>query len=592
MRKAKTATNKIKIFFFSAVLAGLSFFIFYSAFSCSLAHSAVKEAAEPHTEKLNIKPELLDPSSFWALSSTDNNYLKALHEKMSPEQRLAQLFMMSYGGDSPGPLLFSWIKNRGLGGIKIFGWNTEDTARLAAAINTIQDAAEQGPYAIPAFIATDQEGGWIRHVKGNTSITPGNMAIGASAWPSDAYHSAYYIASELSALGINMNFAPTVDLASRPDSVIIGPRAFSANPEYTGILAAAWARGCMDAGVMPTAKHYPGHGDTELDSHGILPVIDIDMDTLWNRELLPYRILSSEGIPGIMSGHLAFPRISGKKEAASMSKLLINDILREKIGYKGLIITDDLMMSGAESSGGLSISCEKAIRAGNDILMFSKTLAIDDPIWTYLLKLYKNDTDFAARVDESSFRVLEAKKKWLLSSGKEGLRPKTDPESYMRTQESQEFFTEQALRSATSIGKTLPMPDNSSTVLVAGPFQDFLNEAKAKLPEARAFRFSYQPADKADASELADFKARLLNVKAAIVCVANPAGADFAKAVKDAGKTLYIVSVLSPSYSLAFKDYADITAVYSYSKDSFKAAFAVIMKEIKATGRLPLEARL
>ncbi|GAB1433277.1 glycoside hydrolase family 3 protein [Spirochaetota bacterium] len=589
MKIQKIASASIKFYAGMAVLAVISFLVLYSPFSCSLAHSADTSQADALPEKIELHPEVKDPGSFWSLAPEELDDLAKLHAKMGPEEKLAQLFMMSYGGDQPTSLLYSWIRKRGLGGIKIFGWNAEDTSRLAAAVKAIQDASENSPFAIPAFIATDQEGGWIRHVKGNTSITPGNMAIGASAWPSDAYYSAYYIASELSALGINMNFAPTVDLASRPDSAIIGPRAFSANPMETGILAAAWARGCMDAGIMPTAKHYPGHGDTELDSHGVLPVINIDMYTLWNRELLPYRILASEGIPGIMSGHLAYPQISGKTEAASLSSLFINDILRKKIGYKGLIITDDLLMTGAGSSGGLADSCEKAIRAGNDILMFSKTLAMDDPAWIRLLRLYENDSGFAARVDESSLRVLEAKKNWLLSLGRDGIRPKNNPGNYMQTRESQEFFAEQAIRSSTSIGQFFPRPENSGQVLAAGPFSDFLNEAKACLPESASFRFSYQPAEKADPLELADFKARLARAKAAIVCVANPAGADFAQAVKDAGKTLYIVSVLSPSYSLPFADCADITAVYSYSKDSFKAAFAVIMEEVEAPGILPLQ---
>jgi len=570
--------------------------------SCSLAHS---EASRPGAAAATIDDAIsvvdparveppakaIDASSFWLLSGVpEEAAVDALMARRDPVARLGQLFMLSYGGDEPTPLLYSWIRGRGLGGVKIFGWNADDTDRLADAVGSIQRAAESGPLDIPPFMATDQEGGWIRHVRGGTSVTPGNMAIGASAWPSDAYRSAYYIGVELAALGITMNFAPSVDLATRPDSTIVGPRAFSSDPVETGILAAAWARGMADAGVVATAKHYPGHGDTELDSHGILPVIDIDEATLWDRELLPYRMLAAEGIPGVMSGHLAFPKIVGSMEPASLSKHIIQDLLRERMGYDGLVITDDLMMTGAASSGGLSETCELAIRAGNDILMFSRTLALDDAAWTRLASLYRSDPSFKARVDESVRRVLRAKLRWLLPLGRDGVRPDDDPAAAMRSAESREFFGEQAMRSATVLGVPgLPMPDDGKT-LVAGPFGDFIAEAQARVPGIETFRFSYQPAEKADASELAAFRSRLRRADTVVVCVANPAGAAFAAAARDSGKRLYIVSALNPSYALEFSDYATVVAVYSYARESFKAAFAVLEGDVEAVGRLPIEA--
>lgn len=534
----------------------------------------------------------IDASSFWLLAGVaEEPALEALLARMSPEERLGQLFMLSYAGDEPTPLLYSWIRRRGLGGVKIFGWNTDDTTKLAAAIGSIQSAAEAGRLDVPPFVATDQEGGWIRHIRGATSITPGNMAIGASAWPSDAYQSAWYIGKELSALGITMNFAPTVDLATRPDSAIIGPRAFSSDPVKTGILAAAWARGMADSGVVATAKHYPGHGDTVLDSHGILPVIGIDEQTLWNRELMPYRMLAAEGIPGIMSGHLAFPNVTGSKEPASLSKHLIQDLLRDRMGYDGLVITDDLMMSGAASPGGMAQTCELAIRAGNDILMFSRTLALDDAAWERLLALYRDDPGFRARVDESAGRVLRAKLRWLLPLGRDGVKPDRDPNMTMRSDESRTFFTGMAMRSATVIGAgSLPLQPKER-VLVAGPFGDFMAEAKARLPDAELLRFLYQPAEKADETELASFRTRLRAADSVIVCVANQAGAAFARAAREAGKKLYVVSALNPTYAMEFEDCAIIVAVYSYARESFKAAFAVLAGDIEATGRLPVTTR-
>lgn len=506
---------------------------------------------------------------------------------MSPDERLGQLFMLSYGGDQPTPLLLEWIRKRGLGGIKIFGWNAEDTGRLAQAIAAIQEAASQGPHDVPPFVATDQEGGWIRHVKGDTSITPGNMAIGASAYTSDAYDSAYYIGLELSALGITMNFAPTVDLATRPDSTIIGPRAFSSDPTDTAILAAAWAKGMADAGVAATAKHFPGHGDTELDSHGILPVISIDMETLWNRELVPYRLLAAEGVAGVMSGHLAYPAISGAKVPASLSPLFLKDILRGRIGFEGLVITDDLMMAGAWSPGGLSETCELAVRAGNDILMFSKTIALQEESWLRLSALYKSDPVFRARVDESALRVIGSKLRWLLPRGRQGVFPSDNSQDAMQSPQSQTFFDGQAMRSATMVGADREAP--AGRILLAAQFPDFFTEA-AVIPAAASwstFRFSYQPADSPKPDELSAFRTALRSCDSIIICVANEASAMLAKTAITAGKRVYVVSVLSPVFALDLAPQAEVLAVYSYAKESFRAAFRVITEQAQASGRLP-----
>ncbi|HUW71100.1 MAG TPA: glycoside hydrolase family 3 protein [bacterium] len=562
--------------------------------SCAVAHGETThtESASPQKPVERVSLPAVDAASFWALKGVEeNSAIDALLARMGPEERLGQLFMLSYSGDEPTPLLYAWIRRRGLGGVKIFGWNTDDTDRLASAIAAIQKTARSGPLDVPPFIATDQEGGWIRHVRGATSVTPGNMAIGASAWPSDAYQSAYYIGIELTALGITMNFAPAVDLATRPESEIIGPRAFSADPTQTGILAAAWVRGMSDAGVVATAKHYPGHGDTTLDSHGILPIIPIDEETLWNRELVPYRMLAAEGVPGVMSGHLAFPKIDGSNEPASLSKHMIQDILRDRIGYDGLVITDDLLMTGAASSGGLAETCERAIRAGNDILMFSRTLALDDQAWDHLYALYRSDASFRARVDQSARRVIRAKLRWLLPRGRDGIMPTTDPSASMRSTQSQEFFTQQALRSATVLGQVrLPVPP-TGRVLIAGQFGDYFIEAKARFPASDAYRFSYLPAEHANESELAGFLSRMARADTVVVCVANQASAEFARAAMKAGKRLYVVSALNPTYALEFEKAATVVAVYAYAPESFRAAFAVLAGDIDAIGRLPIVER-
>ena len=277
---------------------------------------------------------LPDNVTFW--SDYPNEVLaKTIVDRMTPEELYSQILMFGWAGAEPENLLYQWV-NRGLGSVKVFGWNTDDIKLVAKSITSLQKTSARGRFQIPLFVATDQEGGWIRHVKGETANTPGNMAIGASGYPVDAWYAAYYINKEIKALGINMNFAPTVDLFTDHESTIIGTRSFGENPEYAGILGAAFSAGSIAAGVIPTAKHFPGHGDTSLDSHGALPIIDIDYKTLKERELVPFEYLIKQKIPAIMSGHLSLPKIDTTGAPASLSKHILTDILRNQLRLEGL----------------------------------------------------------------------------------------------------------------------------------------------------------------------------------------------------------------------------------------------------------------
>jgi beta-N-acetylhexosaminidase len=511
-----------------------------------------------------------------------------LLDEMSDEEVLGQLFMMTYPGDSPPELLFDWIEKRGLGGVKIFGWNAEDTDKLGAAIAAIQSRALASGKGIPLLIATDQEGGWIRHIKGATTVTPGNMAIGASGRPYDAYWSAYYIGRELDALGVNMNFAPAVDLATRPRSSIIGPRAFSSDPEAAAALGAAYFRGLEAAGVIATAKHYPGHGDTDLDSHGVLPVINIDGDLLWKRELVPFRLIVNEGIPAIMSGHLNFPLIAHDGEPASLSKYFMTDLLRGKIGFAGVAVTDDLLMSGAANGANLADACYEAISAGDDLLMASRIIAMDDPAWARLLSAYKRDPAFRARAREAATRVIALKLAYLKPKGAAALVPDCSKlASRLPDREGQAFFAGQAFRAATSLGPNLPWKPRGRILLVAGA-SDFFKAAQALYPSAASFRYTPDATAAARAGELAAFDAAMPGVGSVLVCVQSEASMDYALRAKAAGKEVAIISLLSPEPLARAPRAMVAVAVYGNSRQCMEAGLAALHGDEAAQGSLPL----
>jgi len=514
-----------------------------------------------------------------------NELALRLTNEMSDEQALAQTFMLGWVGAEPSPLILDWIRNRNIGGVKIFGWNTDDTRKLAETVGNLQKNALASGFAIPLFVATDQEGGLVRHVKGATSETPGNMAIGASGRPMDAYWSGYYIGRELALLGINMNFAPSVDLYTNKDSTLIGPRSFGSDPVQAGILGAAFAKGLKEMGVIATAKHYPGHGDTDLDSHGVLPKIYASFDLLWERELLPYRLLAKEGLPAIMSGHLAFPNTPSGAAPASLSSWFLKDVLRDKIAFQGLVITDDLMMNGAtEFAGSLSRAAKQALLAGNDIIMLSKTPSLNDAVWTYLLSSMKDDPVFRERVRDACRRILVLKLEYLRGEKKVPYIPDLKKiDDGLVDPEGTAFFLALAARSVTLVngGNVFPLsPEKAGRVLLAGNFSDFFTYGRKAFPGAVSYWY-----DTAQTGTEIISYAR--NADTVIFCLSNKAGIRVLQQLRALNKRVIVFSVLSPAY-LDEVSWADgAVAVYSYAPESFIAGFSAILGRIKAEGKLP-----
>ena len=535
-------------------------------------------------------PENID---FW--SDLPNDVLaEVIIQRMTNEELLSQILMFGWSGAEPTPLLNAWVQDRALGSVKVFGWNTDDINLVAKSITELQKKAQTCRFKIPLYVATDQEGGSVRHVKGDTSDTPGNLAIGSSGYPQDAYYTGYYIGLELRALGINMNFAPTIDIYSTIKSTVIGPRSFGENPEYTGILGAAWAKGHADAGIIATAKHFPGHGDTDVDSHGALPIIEIDEETLFSRELIPFMSLIESGVPAIMTGHISFPKIVPNGEPASLSKTFVTGVLREKLGYEGLVITDDIMMNGAWKFAGVVSNVVKlAIEAGNDIVISSSTAGLNDALWRNNLQLMSTDENFYNQVRKAAHRVVKSKLDYFKGENPVPLYPDASKvDSSIPAPGSEEFFFQQACRSISAL-KTGTFPYTSEIaanekVLLCGQFFAYGDELIKRYPHAEIYSYKYNMDNENLSKYLSELPYYARRFDTVIFCVSDPGSARLAKSLKDAGCRVIIISILSPNYVIDL-DFADtILLAYSYSDFSFQAVAAALAGEIDILGNLPL----
>lgn len=512
---------------------------------------------------------------------------------MSDREVLGQILMFGYPGERPDNNILRWISKEGLGGVKIFGWNATNLSILAHTVGTYQKLAVSSRFGVPLLVATDQEGGWVRHIKGASSITPGNMALGASRLPLDAWKTGLLLGEELASVGVNMNFAPTVDLFVDPEADVIGPRAFMASPHWTGILGLSFFRGHEQAGVISTAKHFPGHGDTREDSHGTLPMVNASIETLQSRDLIPYRTLIAAGIPAIMVGHLAFPNVTEIATPATLSSVFLTDLLRAELGFKGVAITDDLFMYGARADGiPLTDVCFRSIEAGADILLVSHGPADHRSIHRRLLTGMK-DSLFNSRVREAAVRVVAMKARYLKRSDSLPIIPDVNSMT-LPAPGAKEFFLQQAARSITVVKKgSIPIPsEKAGNVLLAGSYADFLSEGQKRYLGAQTWTLKYRANTddmERQGQELLR-KARFFDT--VIVLLPDKETGILLNELESIAEKVVVISVLSPIHLSHVPWIRTSLAAYGTGIESFRAAFAALVGDYVPEGKLPIPLNL
>lgn len=514
-------------------------------------------------------------------------------EAMSDVELLGQVFMIGFTGPGADSTILSWIEEKRIGGVKIFGWNGTDLPRLARAVGAMQKRAATTERGIPLFIATDQEGGWVRHVKGESSITPGNMSIAAGGIPYDAVRTGELIGRELRALGINMNFAPTVDVYINPEAHVIGPRAFSSDPLQTGVLAQAFLYGMRSQGVICTAKHFPGHGNADRDSHGSLPIIQDPLEVVMERDLLPYRMLIREGLPAVMSGHLAFPKISGTTVPASLSPEIIEGVLRERLDFQGLVITDDLRMNGAqEGVAGIPQAAEEALRAGNDMILISLDSALHQRVWDHLMGELAGDPRFRDRLVEAVTRILTVKSEYLTGEERVPLIPDASLLGE-RIPADREFLFQQASRAVTSVAETSLPIGEEERLLLAGQLPGFLSAGVERFPTADRLLLPYDPFYSTPAGALEQILSRVDEYDRIVYCLSTPGSLELLQTLvarrPELTERIAVLSVLTPIYLRELPWLQGAVAAYGLGEESFRAGFAALAGDFRPQGRLPLE---
>jgi len=323
---------------------------------------------------------------------------------MTLEEKIGQLVVTRYSGeffnlaDDSFRHLEKVVRDYHLGGLILFGGEALETAYFT---NHFQKLAR-----VPLLIASDLERGAGNQVTGATLFPP-LMALGAAGSEELAYEMGRITAIEGRALGIHMTYAPVVDVNVNPDNPIINTRSVGESPELVARIASAFIKGCQSAGMLATAKHFPGHGDTDQDSHSLLPAIMADLNRLESIELYPFQKAIEAGVEAVMTAHLYVPALEPEEWLpATLSPRILTDLLRNKMGFKGLIVTDALEMRGITGYFGEEEAALRALKAGVDLLLLPP-----DPIKVieHLKQAVRSGEVSLARVEESLRRVLLAK---------------------------------------------------------------------------------------------------------------------------------------------------------------------------------------
>lgn len=337
---------------------------------------------------------------------------------LSLTHQIGQRMMAGFDGPELDEAFIQLIKRWKIGNVILFAWNITGREQLRELCRDIQKLVleETGR---PAFIAIDQEGGAVSRLPADATRIPGAMAIAATGNPENAYLAGRLTGRELRALGVNFNLAPVLDVNSNDANPVIGVRSYGEKPETVIRFALPMARGLDDGGVLSCGKHFPGHGDTSVDSHLALPVVGKSMSELWENELAPFQAAAQAGIPAIMSSHILFPELDSKLPA-TMSRRILTDLLRTEMGYQGMVITDCMEMKAIQHSYGTVKGVVEAIKAGADMVLISHTAALAAESADAIREAVEAGEIDATEWEQSLGRIAALKKEYLQ-------RPAADP---------------------------------------------------------------------------------------------------------------------------------------------------------------------
>ncbi len=545
----------------------------------------------------------------WKEGVARNGWIESKLRHMTLEEKVGQLFMtyvygQSVEDNSPAMVAANravhgvdnfaqLIEKYHLGGVIYFAWsnNLQAPEQIARLSNGIQHSAMSLRMPIPLLISTDQEQGVVVRIAEPATLLPGNMALGAARSPEAAYQAAVISGRELRAMGVNQDLAPVADVNVNALNPVIGVRSFGENPALVSELVLAQVHGYQQEGVAATAKHFPGHGDTNVDSHTGLPVIDHTLEELAAIDLPPFEAAIDRGIDSIMTAHIVVPALDDSGRPATLSRPILTGVLRERLGYDGVIITDSLGMEGVRQMFGDDRVPVEALKAGADILLMPPDI---DLAYNAVLNAVRSGEISEARLDESVYRILRLKLYRGLFKN-----PYADEAALPRVVGAPEHLaeadaiTEKTVTLLKNEAGVLPLAANSGQrVLVTGwgpkPTAVLAGHLAARGVSTTVFETGTSPSATTRQAAVTRAQASDLIVVTTMKAWSSPAQQSLVRALQATGKPVVVVAIRDPYDIAYFTSVQTYLTTYSTSPVSMKALARVLFGEIAAQGRLPV----
>jgi beta-N-acetylhexosaminidase len=369
---------------------------------CASLFSGVSGSASQPTPVIKLTPT---PTST-PTPVTDSDLARSIVQGMTLDQKLGQMVIVEFYGATLNSDLAQMIQGNRIGGVLIE--NKNGNAQTRDQLVTLNKAM-QGQAHIPLFISTDFEGGIVNELRLITGERPSESAIGATGNPQVAYNAGHSAASDLAALGLNVNFMPIVDVLTNPNNPGLPMRTFGSDPTLVTNMGRAYLKGLTDGGVVGCLKHFPGLGSANLDPHFSLPYMNRSLATLSAVDLVPYRTMINEGIvPMVMVTHILNPQLD-LKLPTSLSPNVVTKLLRDQLHFNGVIISDTLWMGGISNTYSLAQAAVLAVKAGTDLLLGPRGLADTQNMIFGLHQAVMNGQISVAQINASVQRIIELK---------------------------------------------------------------------------------------------------------------------------------------------------------------------------------------
>ncbi|MEJ8553193.1 beta-N-acetylhexosaminidase [Tepidibacter sp. Z1-5] len=358
------------------------------------------EKVEENKEKVLTKKEL------------EENKVNDIINSLSLEEKLGQMIIVGFNGYEVDSDFSDLLENYKVGGVILFKRNIKNSEQLLNLNNNIKSINSKNK--LPLFISVDEEGGRITRLPEGSTKFPSNKVIGKENDKGLSYKIGKQIGTELNDFKFNMDFAPVLDIYSNPKNTVIQDRSFGTDSEIVKTLGIATMKGLQDSNVISVVKHFPGHGDTKVDSHIGLPVVNHDKQRLDKFELIPFKEAIDKGADAVMTAHIVLPNVDESKKPATLSKTILTDILRNELNFNGVIITDDMEMGAIAKNYGTKDASVEAVKAGADIILMCHTKEKQIEALEALNEAVNSGKISIERIDESVKRIIKLKHKYNL----------------------------------------------------------------------------------------------------------------------------------------------------------------------------------